>query len=260
MNEQPNIAISKLLTAQGPQIAHGFLGRKGGVSTGEYQSLNIGIGSSDNPDNIAKNRQIARDAILPTAKIAGLYQIHSANCITIDAQYDVSQRPQGDALVTNRTDILLSILTADCVPILACDAKKGIIGGAHAGWKGAIGGVCQNMIAAMIALGAQQDNIVAAIGPCIAQKSYEVDAGFYKIFCQADPQNERYFIDGNVGHYMFDIEGYVAAQLAQAGVKTIECLGIDTYSLPDDYFSYRRATHQLENGYGRQFSMIGLCG
>ena len=161
-------------------------------------------------------------------------------------------------MVTNRPGLLLGIVTADCVPVLFADAQAGVVGAAHAGWKGAITGVTDNTLAAMEALGADRARIRCAIGPCIAQKSYEVDAAFYQRFVDENPENERFFSDGKPGHYQFDIEGYVAARLAQAGVTQIECLGEDTYSQPDRFFSYRRSCHTNEPGYGRQISLIGL--
>ncbi len=238
------------------EVAHGFLGRRGGVSAGMHGGLNVGLGSEDDPAAIAENRRRATAAVLPDAALVTCYQIHSADCITVTAP--PSERPQGDALVTNRPGIALGILTADCAPVLLAEPEAGVVGAAHAGWKGAIGGVTDATIAAMEALGARRDRIAAAIGPCIARPSYEVDGDFVRRFEQADPANERFFADGRAGHAQFDLEAYVAHRLAAAGVRRIEALGLDTYADEDRFFSYRRATHRAEPSYGRQIAIIGL--
>ena len=240
-------------------IPHGFFGRKGGVSAGLYDGLNVGLGSDDDPLSVRENRDRAVEAVLPGAKLVTLYQIHSDKVVTIAAETPAEPRPRADAMVTDRPGILLGILTADCVPILFADAEAGVIGAAHSGWKGSLAGVMDETIKAMVELGARRDRIACAIGPCIAQKSYEVDDGFTERFINADPANERFFMDGKANHYQFDIEGYVAARLAGAGILRIECLGEDSYSQPERFFSYRRACHKGEQDYGRQISMIGLA-
>jgi polyphenol oxidase len=237
---------------------HGFLGRIGGVSTGIYAGLNVGLGSEDERDAVVENRRRAVDAILPGATLARVYQIHSPDVVAVTVGRDQGDPPKGDAMVTDRHNILLGIVTADCVPVLFADSKAGVVGAAHAGWKGAITGVTDNTIKAMEKLGADRGQIACAIGPCIAQRSYEVDEGFFKRFAGEDPANERFFINGKAGHYQFDIEGYVAARLAEAGISKVACLGEDTYSQPDRFFSYRRSCHLGEAGYGRQISLIGL--
>jgi polyphenol oxidase len=239
-------------------VAHGFLGRKGGISTGIYAGLNVGIGSADERAVVLENRRLAAEAVLPDAPIARVYQIHSADVVTVTDITDQNDPPKGDAMVTKTPGILLGILTADCVPVLFVDHDAGVIGAAHAGWKGAITGVTDNTISAMEALGADRARIMCAVGPCIAQKSYEVDAEFFERFAENDAANERFFGSGKPGHYQFDIEGYVAARLAAAGIGKVECLGEDTYSQPDRFFSYRRSCHLNEPGYGRQISLIGL--
>lgn len=239
-------------------MPHGFLGRVGGVSTGIYAGLNVGLGSDDERDAVIENRRRAVDAILPGAALARVYQIHSPDVVTILDADNQDDPPKGDAMVTNRLGVLLGIVTADCVPVLFADAEAGVVGAAHAGWKGAITRVTDNTIAAMEALGADRSRIACAIGPCIAQKSYEVDEGFFKRFTEEDAANEHFFSDGKPGHYQFDIEGYVAARLAAAGIGRVECLGEDTYSQPDRFFSYRLSCHLGEPGYGRQISLIGL--
>jgi YfiH family protein len=240
-------------------IPHGFLGRRGGISTGLYAGLNVGTGSDDDPAIIAENRARARDAVLPGAILLNPYQVHSADCVTVTGPWDESLRPHADAVVTDRPGIALGILTADCAPVLLADREAGVVGAAHAGWKGAIGGVTDATLLAMEALGAKRDRIRAAIGPCIARASYEVDAGFQRRFEADDPANERFFAPARDGHAQFDLEAYVAHRLAAAGVRTVEAMGLDTYSQEDRFYSFRRATHRGEPGYGRQISIIGLA-
>lgn len=238
---------------------HGFLGRRGGVSAGIHGGLNIGLGSEDDADAVAENRRRARDAVLPGARLVTCYQIHSAEAVTVLAPPEDDIRPHGDALVTNRPGLLLGILTADCAPVLFADAQAGVVGAAHAGWKGAFGGITDATLLAMEALGASRDRIVAAIGPCIARASYEVDAAFLRRFVEQTPENERFFADGRrADHYQFDLEAYVAHRLAAAGVARVAALGEDTYAQEDRFFSFRRATHRGEPSYGRQISLIGL--
>jgi polyphenol oxidase len=245
-------------------FAHGFLGRRGGVSTGIYAGLNIALGSDDARAAVLENRKRAVTAILPGAQLARAYQIHSPDvvygpdAISVATLAVEDNPPRADALVCDRPNILLGISTADCVPVLFGDAQAGVVGVAHSGWKGAIGGVNEATIAAMEKLGANRDLIVCAVGPCIAQKSYEVDQGFFRRFVEQDAANERFFVNGKADHYQFDIEGYVAARLAAAGITKVECLGQDTYSQPERYFSYRRSCHRGEPGYGAQFSLIGI--
>lgn len=239
-------------------VPHGFFGRKGGVSSGDLASLNCGLGSGDDPALIAENRRRAAEAVLPGAALAGLYQVHGNRCVIVDENSDLGARPEADALATRTPGILLGILTADCVPVLFADAKAGVVGAAHAGWKGAIAGVTDATLDAMESLGAIRANIAAAIGPCIGRGSYEVDATFVNRFVTDDPANERFFAAGKPGHAMFDIAAYVAARLAAAGVTRIAIGGQDTCAGEADYFSYRRACKRQENGYGRQISVIGL--
>jgi YfiH family protein len=240
-------------------VPHGFFGRHGGVSAGELASLNCGLGSGDDPALIAENRRRVADAVLPGAALAGVYQVHGNRCVTIDAATDLAARPEADALATRTPGILLGILTADCVPILFADREAGVVGAAHAGWKGAIAGVAEATLAAMEELGARREAIVAAIGPCIGRASYEVDEAFVGRFLADDPANEHFFAAGRPGHAMFDIAAYVAARLAAAGVGTVAIGGQDTCAAEADYYSYRRACLRGENGYGRQLSVIGLA-
>ncbi|MGE0776385.1 MAG: peptidoglycan editing factor PgeF [Sphingomonadaceae bacterium] len=241
-------------------VSHGFLGREGGVSGGILKGLNVGLGSGDDRAAIIENRRRAVDAVLPGAALATLHQVHSPDAIVVTAPFPDDARPHADALVTDRPGVLLGILTADCAPILLADADAGVVGAAHAGWKGAIGGVTDAVIAQMETLGARRDRIAAAIGPCIARASYEIDEGFFRRFVEPDPENERFFSSGaRVSHYQFDLEAYVAARLAAAGVRQVECLGLDTYADERRFYSYRRATHRGEPDYGRQIALIGLA-
>jgi polyphenol oxidase len=237
---------------------HGFLGRRGGVSYGIHQGLNVGLGSDDDPESVAENRERAVLAVLPGAHLVTLHQVHSPTAIKVTAPFAGDARPQADALVTDQPGLLLGILTADCGPVLLADERASIVGAAHAGWKGALGGVTDSVIAAMEELGADRSRIVAAIGPCIARASYEVDDGFARRFEEHEPANERFFSPGREGHHQFDLEGYIAHRLANAGVTRIEALGLDTYSDSEGFFSFRRSTHRGEPDYGRQISLIGL--
>ncbi len=239
-------------------VAHGFLGRRGGVSTGLVEGLNTGIGSQDDAQAVAENRRRAVEAVLPGARLVGLYQIHSADAVAVIAPWDDRVRPRADALVTATPGLALGILTADCAPVLFADREAGVVGAAHAGWKGALGGVTDSTISLMETLGARRDRIAAAIGPCIARASYEVDKGFLAKFAEADPANERFFADGRPGHYQFDLEAYVAHRLSLAGLARVELLGLDTYAEPERFFSFRRAAHRGEPDYGRQISIIGI--
>lgn len=239
-------------------VRHGFLGRTGGVSVGPVASLNVGWGAEDDPQAVAENRRRAVEAVALGTRLVTVHQVHSPDVAVVDEPWSDDARPQADALVTARTGLAIGILTADCTPVLLHD-PAGVIGAAHAGWKGALGGVIEATVAAMEGLGARRDTIRAAVGPVIARKSYEVDQGFFDRFAEACAGNERFFSQGQrPGHHQFDLEAYVASRLAEAGVRKVEVLGLDTYSNPDRFFSYRRATHLGEPTYGRQISLISL--
>jgi YfiH family protein len=238
-------------------IPHGFLGRRGGVSEGVVAGLNVGWGSGDDRAAIAENRRRAIEAIQPGARLVTVHQVHSADAVEAGDWPD-DNRPPADALVTDRPGILLGILTADCAPVLLADEDAGVVGAAHAGWRGAVAGVCESVIAAMERLGARRARIAAAIGPAIAMRSYEVDQAFADRLTGDEPANERFLAGGPAGKPHFDLEAYVAARLAAVGLRTVEALGLDTYSQPERFYSYRRATHAGEPDYGRQLSLIGL--
>ena len=237
-------------------VAHGFLGRRGGVSTGEVAGLNCGLGSGDDPALVGENRRRAVDAVLPGAELVGVHQVHGATCVTVSTPWNHDARPKADALVTDRPGILLSVVTADCAPVLLSDVEGGVVGAVHAGWRGAAAGITDSAIASMLALGARIDRIAAAVGPCIAQKNYEVGHDFAR---HLGDGGERFLADGPKGKPHFDLEGFVAARLAAAGVARIETLGLDTYGDEDLFYSFRRATHRGEASYGRQIALIGLA-
>jgi YfiH family protein len=252
------MSVEVLRAANLAGIPHGFLGRRGGVSTGELAGLNVGYGSGDEREAIAQNRALAIAAVLPGAALATVHQVHSANAVRVEQPWAHDERPNADALVTDRPNVLLGILTADCAPVLLADAVAGVVGAAHAGWRGALAGVTDSAIAAMEDLGAQRERIAAAVGPCIGQSSYEVDEAFRARFLALDPANERYFVAGPAGRPHFDLAAFVVARLAAAGIGSVEALGLDTYADAERFFSYRRATHRGEADYGRQLSAIAL--
>jgi len=238
-------------------VTHGFFGRQGGVSTGPMASLNCGWGSGDELALIVENRRRAAGALLPGARIVSPHQIHSADVVEA-GEWPDSDRPHADAVVTDRPGILVGILTADCAPVLFADPQAGVVAAAHAGWKGALAGITDHTLDAMERLGARRERVAAAVGPCIAQRSYEVDVRFPDPFLEADPTAERFFSEGPSGKPHFDLESYVLARLAAAGLRQVEALGLDTYAQADLFYSYRRATHRAEPSYGRQISLIGL--
>ena len=240
-------------------VAHAFLGRRGGISTGVTAGLNMGRrGQDEISPELAENRRRVIAAVSPGARLLTLYQIHSADAVIVADPFDDRARPRADAMVTDRPGLLLGILTADCAPVLLADREAGVVGAAHAGWKGALAGVTDRTLDAMETLGADRTRIRAAIGPCIARRSYEVDDAFRARFAEADPANERFFNDSRPGHHLFDLEGYVAHRLGAAGIRHVEALGLDTYADETRFFSFRRATHRNEPDYGRQIAVVGL--
>jgi YfiH family protein len=241
-------------------IRHGFLTRRGGVSSGIYASLNCGLGSKDNQGAVVENRMRAlRNAGLAPESLSTAYQVHSAKVAVVDEAWNESERPQVDGLVTRTSGKSLGILTADCVPVLFADPEAGVIGAAHAGWKGAIGGVLQETVATMERLGGSRANIQAGIGPAIAQKSYEVGPGFPQPFIDRDRANARFFTtSARCRHFMFDLTGFVEKELKALELGSVALAGNDTCAETDDFFSYRRTTLAKEPDYGRQISLIGL--
>jgi YfiH family protein len=242
------------------RLPHGFLGRRGGVSVGECAGLNVGYGSNDDPEAITGNRRLAIGALLPEAELATVHQIHSAAVVIADQAWSPGERPRADAMVTDTPNLLLGILTADCAPVLFADHEAVVVGAAHAGWRGALAGVTDATIETMEQLGARREHIHAAVGPCIAQPSYEVDEAFRARFLHADPDNERFFLALGSGKPHFDLEAYVVHRLIAAGIDEIEALNLDTYADETRFFSFRRATHRGEADYGRQLSAIAIPG
>jgi polyphenol oxidase len=237
-------------------ISYGFFGRKGGVSQGVYSSLNVGLGSNDDRDAVIKNREIIRET-LRLSNLSTLYQIHSNVCHVIDKPLD--KVVEADALVTATAGVGIGILTADCGPILFHgQSKKGhVIGAAHAGWGGAVKGILESTIDNMIAQGAVLSSIKVMIGPCIHQPSYEVSPEFLKPFLDEDQASQKFFaLKGE--KFLFDLPAYIEFRLRRKGVQTVIQSGCDTYAMADDYFSFRRKTHQNEPDYGRQISVISI--
>ncbi|MDT8344471.1 MAG: peptidoglycan editing factor PgeF [Thermohalobaculum sp.] len=234
--------------------AHGFFTRQGGVSTGIWAGLNCGPGSDDDPEAVAENR--ARVAAgLGAGALVSLHQIHSADVVTVTEPWG-AERPKADAMVTDRPGVALGILTADCAPILFADPEARVIGAAHAGWKGAIGGVAEATLDAMTALGARRARITAVIGPTISQRAYEVGPEFVERFLDDDPDHARFFAGGAGGRAQFDLPGFLLARLRAEGVAEAVWTGHCTYADAARFFSYRRATHRGEPDYGRLVSAI----
>jgi len=243
-----------------PRIRHAFLTRRGGVSEGIYDSLNCGYGSKDDPARVTENRARALATIgLPETALATAYQVHSPDVVEVGQPWPRGQAPKVDAMVTTRPGVALGILTADCAPILLADPEAGVIGAAHAGWRGALTGVIEAVVARMQQLGAAVDRIHAAVGPCIAQASYEVGPEFPAPFLAQDAENRRYFVPSiRDGRFMFDLPGYVVSRLERLGIGAIENVARDTCAEADRFFSYRRMTLVGEKDYGRELSVIAL--
>lgn len=244
-------------------IRHGFFTRQGGVSTGVYAGLNTGFGSNDAAENVETNRQIIADALglESVQNLLTCYQTHSATAVTVTTPWPRGKAPEADAMVTDRPGIALGILTADCAPVLFADRKKKIVGAAHAGWRGAAGGVLAATVEAMRALGSDTADIVAAIGPCIGLASYEVSDSFRADFMVKDPANSRFFSTGKrAGHCFFDLPAFVAAELNRAGIETVYDTRQDTLPNEAVYYSYRRSCLAGEKDYGRQMSVIMIAG
>lgn len=241
-------------------VRHAFFTRQGGVSEGLYASLNCGVGSDDRPEHVAENRARAMAHLdLSPDRLATVYQVHSDRVETVDEPWAYESRPQADAMVTNQPGLALGILTADCVPVLLADAETRVIGAAHAGWRGALSGVLGNTLAAMERLGAKRDKVISGIGPCIAQRSYEVGPEFPEPFIEQSDDNRDFFCPAlRDGHFLFDLKGYVARQLCKQGVGGVACLPCDTCAESERFFSYRRATLNKEADYGRGLSAIYL--
>ena len=242
-------------------ITHGFFGRQGGVSQGVFASLNCGAGSGDVRGAVIENRRRAVEQLSPDAKLVTVHQIHSANAVIVTQPWEIGEAPEADAMVTNIPNIALGILTADCAPVLFADSEARVIGAAHAGWKGALGGVIESTIDAMESLGANRSRIAAAIGPCISQANYETGPEFRDAFLAADSNHARFFAPSDrADHWRFDLEGFVTHRLTLAGVENVARPTACTYAREANFYSFRRATHRGEKDYGRQLSAIMLKG
>jgi YfiH family protein len=251
--------IKSSLIFPGSAIQHGFFTRQGGVSTGIYASLNCGLGSADDPEHVTANR--TRCAAMLGIAPAGLvtaYQVHGINVAEVTSPWAPGNGPKADALVTNRRGVALGILTADCAPILLADRQAGVIGAAHAGWKGAKAGVAAAVVAAMVRQGARPENIAAAVGPVIGQASYEVGPEFRQAFLNDDPDASVFFCDGPRGRPHFDLPGFVTRQLERLNLGAVDRVDDDTCADADRFFSYRRSCLTGEPDYGRQLSAIVL--
>jgi hypothetical protein len=241
-------------------IRHGFFTRQGGVSEGLYASLNCGLGSADDRERVAENRRRAMGRLgLGAEALASAYQVHSARVAVVDRPWPDGNRPHVDAMVTGAPGVALGIVTADCAPVLFADGEAGVIGAAHAGWRGASSGVIDATVAAMVELGARNDAIVAAVGPCIQQASYEVGPEFHAQFTGDDPDTADLFRPSpRADHHLFDLSGYVASRLGALSIRAFEALPDDTCADEDRFFSYRRVTLNGGGDYGRLLSAIVL--
>jgi YfiH family protein len=236
---------------------HGFFTRRGGASSGIFDGLNCGASSSDQSEIVAINRARVAEAMKGTPdSLMGVHQIHSADVITVTTPS--TDRPKADALVTATPGIALSVLSADCQPVLFADAQAGVIGAAHAGWKGALDGILDQTVEAMIALGATRENIHAAIGPCISQRAYEVGPEFMDNFTDEEADNARFFAGGEGDRLQFDLPAFGLKCLRATGIADTEWTRHCTYSDPDRFYSYRRSVHHKEADYGRLIAAITL--
>ena len=252
------LQATSLATAQ--RVRHAFFTRSGGVSQGVYASMNGGVGSSDAPEKVAENRARMAAALGVSAdRLLTPYQIHSPDVVVADEPWAHDNRPRADAVVTRRPRLAIGVSTADCGPLLFADSEAGVIGAAHAGWRGALTGVIEATVAAMERLGADRSNIAVALGPTIRQQNYEVGPEFVERFLAADRSNSQYFKPSDrTGHAMFDLTGYIAECVQRAGIEQFEDLGLCTYAEPDRFFSYRRTTRSGEPDYGRHINAIAL--
>lgn len=250
--------IEAPLLARQPAIRHGFFTREGGVSGGLYGSLNCGLGSKDERDRVLQNRAYVAGSLGVAAdRLVALYQVHSPHCVVVERSFEHGQGQKADALVTNVPGLALAVSSADCTPILF--AADGVIGAAHAGWRGALGGVLEATLAGMAALGADISSVHAVIGPTISQANYEVGPEVRAAFLAVDAAFEPFFIASQQeGRFMFDLPGLVAHRLRAAGVGAVEDLALCTYADEERFFSYRRMTHRGESDYGRHLHGIVL--
>ena len=244
----------------GLKVPHGFFTRSGGVSEGPFASLNCRLSGADAREAVLENRaRAARHLGAAPVMLVGLTQVHGPDVATVETAWRPGEGPRADAMVTDRPGIALGIVTADCAPVLFADEAAGVIGAAHAGWRGAVDGVLEATLAAMVALGARRDRIAAAVGPCIGQASYEVTASLRDPVLARDAANARFFAPGmDAEHWQFDLAGYCVHRLAAAGVASAIATGQDTLAEPDRFFSHRRRTLSKAGPIGHQISVITL--
>ncbi len=242
-------------------IRHGYFTRQGGVSAGIYASLNCGPGSADAKDNVTENRsRVALALEAEPARLLTVRQVHSAQAVVAETRWGAEAAPEADALVTAQPGLAIAVLAADCAPVLLCDPKARVVGAAHAGWRGALSGVVDAVVAEMVGLGAKREQIAAAIGPCISKEAYEVGEEFRERFLAEDPESDGFFaVVEASGEPHFDLPAYVADRLVRAGVLSATALGLCTYCDETRFFSYRRSKHHGEPDYGRQISAIVLA-
>jgi YfiH family protein len=254
------IVESPSLAAAAP-VRHAFFTRRGGVSEGPWASLNMGLKSGDDPARVGRNRAIAAEALgVPAEHLLTLRQVHGKVALRVCQGVPPAALPEGDALVTTVPGLAIGVLSADCAPILLADPEAGVVGAAHAGWRGAIGGVIEAVVAAMVDAGAEPGRISAAVGPCISRRSYEVGDEFRARLEADDPECDRFFTEnGRTGRPHFDLEGYAALRLARAGVGAVETLGRDTCAEADAFFSWRRLRREGGERLGLQLSAIALA-
>ncbi len=253
--------LQSALLADLDGIRHAFFTRAGGVSNGVYASLNGGTGSSDAPDKVAENRaRMAATLGVSADRLLTAYQIHSPDVVVVDAPWTPDKRPRVDAIVTKTPRLAVGVSTADCGPLLFADAEAGVIGAAHAGWRGALTGVIEATLTAMETLGAKRARISAALGPTISLRNYEVGPEFVARFTADNAENRRFFASSDKpDHATFDLPGYIAARIERAGIGAFEDLALCTYAEPERFFSYRRTTHRNEPDYGRHINAIALA-
>jgi polyphenol oxidase len=263
MSEPVYYTQASFLQPEDPKVFHGFFTRRGGVSSAIYDGLNCGLGSSDDAVRVLQNRAlVAQTAGIDAANLLSVHQVHGVDCVTVKEGWSPEARPKADAFVTDRAGYGLGILTADCAPVLFYGEKSDgapVIAAAHAGWKGALGGVFASTLSAMEALGASRSGIKACVGPCIGRASYEVSVEFVDPFLEEHDESGRFFQSAQKAHHlMFDLSGYCAWRLFRDGLRSIALMDRDTYANEGHFYSYRRTTHRSEPDYGRQISVIAI--
>jgi YfiH family protein len=250
---------AEFLTATGFPARHGFFTRRGGVSEGAFASLNCSVSSADSPENVARNRGLVAEAMgVDLGQLVGVWQVHGRGVAVVEAPWPAGEGPKADAMVTRCKGVALGVITADCAPVLFADPVAGVVAAAHAGWRGACGGVLEASVDAMVALGAERARMMATVGPCIAQESYEVAADLRDAIMASIEQGKRFFTNGRrAERWQFDLAGYCVARLSAYGVQA-SALGVDTYADEMRFFSHRRRTLTTGGPIGHQISAVVL--